>query len=158
MVWIVRSTLMSVRRHHAKTVLRVYSFLIQRERDSTYRRQRDTIASVLQDLQVRFIEVLIKIWHIPNQSQYPNIQLICCYVASTQYEANTLLPTAREGNVFTGVCKSFCTQSASWLLSHCSSLLWLGRYASYWNAFLLVKMFRLNESKIWVWQSLIHRT
>ena len=26
------------------------------------------------------------------------------------------LPTAREGNVFTGVCQSFCPQSASWLL------------------------------------------
>ena len=31
---------------------------------------------------------------------------------------------------------SVCPQSASWLLSHCSSLLQHGRYASYWNAFL----------------------
>ena len=46
------------------------------------------------------------------------------------------LPTAKEGNVFTGVCQSFCSQLASWLLSHCSSFLWRGRYASYWNAFL----------------------
>ena len=47
-----------------------------------------------------------------------------------------LLPIAREGNVFTGVCQSFCSQSASWLLGHCSSLLRRGRYASYWKAFL----------------------
>ena len=46
-----------------------------------------------------------------------------------------LLPTAREGNVFTGVCPS---QLASWLLGHCSSLLRRGRYASYWNAFLVI--------------------
>ena len=117
MVWIVRSTLTSVRRHHAKTVLHAYSFRTQHERDSTYRRRRDTIASVLQDLQVRFIEVLFKIWRIPDQSQYPTIQLIFCYLASTRYEVNTLLPTAREGNVFTGVCQSFCPQSVSWLLS-----------------------------------------
>ena len=32
---------------------------------------------------------------------------------------------------------SFCPQSASWLLGHCSSLLERGRYTSYWNAFLL---------------------
>ena len=32
---------------------------------------------------------------------------------------------------------SQCPQSASWLLDHCSSLLWRGRYASYWNGFLL---------------------
>ena len=32
---------------------------------------------------------------------------------------------------------SFYLQSASWLLVHCSSLLRRGRYASYWNAFLL---------------------
>ena len=31
-----------------------------------------------------------------------------------------------------------CPQSASWLLVHCSALLWRGRYASYWNAFLLL--------------------
>ena len=31
---------------------------------------------------------------------------------------------------------SVCPQSASWLPSHCSSLLRLGRYASYCNAFL----------------------
>ena len=29
-----------------------------------------------------------------------------------------LLPTASEGNVFRGVCQSFCSQSASWLLGH----------------------------------------
>ena len=68
------------------------------------------------------------------------------------------LPTAREGNVFTGVCQSVCLQSASWLLGHCSSLLAgssvlilvgysvtdsslipRSRYASYWNAFLFFK-------------------
>ena len=36
----------------------------------------------------------------------------------------------REGNVFTGVCQSFCPQSASWLLVHCWSLLRRCRYAS----------------------------
>ena len=45
--------------------------------------------------------------------------------------------TAREGNVFTGVCQSFRSQSASWLLSHCLSLLGCGRYASYLSAFLI---------------------
>ena len=52
------------------------------------------------------------------------------------------LPTAREGNVFTGVCHSVhsrpdaCSVTAHpcWLLDH---LLRCGRYASYWNAFLL---------------------
>ena len=34
-----------------------------------------------------------------------------------------LLPNAREGNVFTGVCQLFCSQSGSCLLGHCSSLL-----------------------------------
>ena len=47
-----------------------------------------------------------------------------------------LLPTAREANVFTGISQSFCSESTSWLLSPCSSLLQRGRYASYWNAFL----------------------
>ena len=44
--------------------------------------------------------------------------------------------TDRKGKVmFSQV--SLCPQSASWLLDHCSSLLLGGRYASYWNAFLL---------------------
>ena len=47
---------------------------------------------------------------------------------------NYFLLTAREGNVFTSVCQSFCSQSASWLLDHCSSFL---RHGQYWNAFLL---------------------
>ena len=58
------------------------------------------------------------------------------YVCSC-HKSLHLLPTARECNVFIGVCQSFSSQSTSWLLSHCSSLLWRGRYASYWNAFLL---------------------
>ena len=33
---------------------------------------------------------------------------------------------------------SVCPQSASWILVHCSALLRRGRYAFYWNAFLLV--------------------
>ena len=32
---------------------------------------------------------------------------------------------------------SVCPQSASWIQVHCSALLQRGRYASYWNAFLL---------------------
>ena len=54
-----------------------------------------------------------------------------------------ILPTAMEGNVFTGVCQSFCPQSTSWLLGHCSSmlatrsLLRRAQYESYRNAFLL---------------------
>ena len=52
-------------------------------------------------------------------------------------------PTAREGNVVTRVCDSVHNQPQGysvtahpcWLLGH--SLLWRGRYASYWNAFLL---------------------
>ena len=52
------------------------------------------------------------------------------------------LPTAREGNVFTGVCRSvysrphayWVTAHPRWLLGH---LLPCGWYASYWNAFLL---------------------
>ena len=31
-----------------------------------------------------------------------------------------------------------CPQSPSWLLDHGSALLWRGRYASYWNAFLFL--------------------
>ena len=50
------------------------------------------------------------------------------------------LPTAREDNVFTGVCHSV-HHRASWLLSHCSSLLWHGRYASYFKDFLFVNSF-----------------
>ena len=41
---------------------------------------------------------------------------------------------------------SVCPQSASWLLVHCSALLWCGRYASYWNGFLFLKKF---ESFLW---------
>ena len=33
---------------------------------------------------------------------------------------------------------SVCPQSASWILDHCSALLRHGRYASHWNAFLLL--------------------
>ena len=36
---------------------------------------------------------------------------------------------------------SFCSQLASWLLGHCSSLLRRGWYAPYWNAFLLDVIF-----------------
>ena len=49
---------------------------------------------------------------------------------------SSLLPPAREGYVFTGVCQSFCSRSASRLIGHSSSLLVRDRYASYWNAFL----------------------
>ena len=53
------------------------------------------------------------------------------------------LPTARESNVFTGVCHSvhswphayLVTAHSCWLLGH---LLQCGRYASYWNAYLLL--------------------
>ena len=55
-----------------------------------------------------------------------------------------LLPTAREGNVFTRVCDSVhnwpngysVIAHPCWLLGH--SLLRRGRYASYWNAFLFL--------------------
>ena len=60
------------------------------------------------------------------------------YLFSRTYH---LLPTATEGNVFTGVCHSVHNRSHAysvtthpyWLLGH---LLWCGRYATYWNAFL----------------------
>ena len=56
------------------------------------------------------------------------------------------LSTAREGNVFTGVCRSVhnrphaysITAHPCWLLGH---FLQCGRYASYWNAFLFEKKF-----------------
>ena len=56
------------------------------------------------------------------------------------------LPTAREGNVFIGVCHSVHNQSHAysvtahpcWLLGH---LLWRGWYASYWNAFFFFKSY-----------------
>ena len=59
----------------------------------------------------------------------------------TVVDRNTSLPTAREGNVFTGVCHSvhnwphayLVTAHPCWLLGH---LLQCGRYASYWKAFL----------------------
>ena len=45
------------------------------------------------------------------------------------------LITHRKGKViFSQVF--VCPQSASWLHDHCSTLLWCGRNASYWNAFL----------------------
>ena len=49
-----------------------------------------------------------------------------------QWDASwlNLSPTARESNGFTGVYQSFCPQSASLLLVHCSSLLRRCRYAS----------------------------
>ena len=65
--------------------------------------------------------------------------------SSTFGGANLLLPTAREGNVFTGVCQSFCSQLASWLLHNCSSL---SRYASYWECFLVWHIFCRNCMKI----------
>ena len=37
---------------------------------------------------------------------------------------------------------SVCPRSASWILVHCSALLHRGRYASYWNAFLLEFFFQ----------------
>ena len=54
-----------------------------------------------------------------------------------------LLPTEREGNVFTGVCYSVhnrphaysVTAHPCWLLGH---ILWFGRYVSFWNAFLFI--------------------
>ena len=49
--------------------------------------------------------------------------------------AKCLLPTAREGTV---LHMSVCSQSASWLLGYCSSLLLRGWYASYWNAVLSI--------------------
>ena len=56
------------------------------------------------------------------------------YATPRAVNMNRQLPTAREGNVFTGVCP----QSVSWLLVHCSALLQRGRYASYSNDFLLI--------------------
>ena len=56
--------------------------------------------------------------------------------------------TAREGNVFTGVCP----QLVSHLLDHCLSLLRRSRYASYWNAFLFPHIYspptNLQESNV----------
>ena len=45
-------------------------------------------------------------------------------------------------------CLSFCLQSASWLLGHCSSLLQCSRYASYWNAFLLPATTKLGQGYV----------
>ena len=56
-----------------------------------------------------------------------------------------LLPTAREGNVSTVVCQSSCSQMASWLLGHCSSLLWRGWYACYLNGFLFITCNRIMQ-------------
>ena len=70
--------------------------------------------------------------------------LSCLHSAISQdckCERIQLFSTARKGNVSTGVCQSFCSQLASWLLGHCPSFLWHGRYASYWNAFLFTKNF-----------------
>ena len=60
------------------------------------------------------------------------------------------LPIAREGNVFTRVCDSVhnrphgysVTVHPCWLLSH--SLLRRGRYASYWNAFLVIPIHSID--------------
>ena len=62
------------------------------------------------------------------------------------------LLTAREGNVFTGVCHSVhnrahvysVTAHPCWLLSH---LLRCGRYASYWNAFLYLHKCTFHEKE-----------
>ena len=52
-------------------------------------------------------------------------------------QINYYLATDRKGKVmFSQVF--VCPQSASWPLVHCSALLRLGRYASYWNAFLFL--------------------
>ena len=73
---------------------------------------------------------------LQNRIRFTKGSEICLW----QHFRNTcilIIPTPREGNVFTGICQSFCSQSASWLLGNCSSLLRRGQYASYWNAFLL---------------------
>ena len=49
------------------------------------------------------------------------------------------LPTAREGNIFTGICQSvslftFCIMATQSLLIFLQS----GRYTSCWNAFLFI--------------------
>ena len=69
-------------------------------------------------------------------TQSPTVWKWLSLIRRQPLRCHCLLPTAKEGNVFTGVCQSFCSQPASWLLGHCSSLLRRGRYASYWNAFL----------------------
>ena len=61
------------------------------------------------------------------------------------FEGSPLLPTARKGNVFTRICDSVhnqphgysVTAHPCWLLGH--SLLWRGRYACDWNAFLFIR-------------------
>ena len=45
---------------------------------------------------------------------------------------------------------SVCPQSASWILVHCSALLWPGRYASYSNAFLLWSIFTGTAWSPWI--------
>ena len=47
----------------------------------------------------------------------------------TKYRKRIMF-TDRKGKVM--FSQVFCSQSASWLLVHCSSLLWRGRYASSW--------------------------
>ena len=73
---------------------------------------------------------------------------------NTQY-----LPTTREGNVFIGVCQSFCSQLVSWLLGHSLSLLRRGQYTSYWNAFLftnLTSSATANASTQWILKAVFH--
>ena len=54
--------------------------------------------------------------------------------------ANLLLPTAREGNVFTRICDSVHNQPNGYSVTAYPCWL-LGHYACYWNAFLFCKMF-----------------
>ena len=73
----------------------------------------------------------------------PTVNDGCLHTFSFDMLQTTFSPTAREGNVFIHVCDSVHNQSLGylvtahpcWLLGH--SLLPHGRYAFYWNAFLL---------------------
>ena len=64
------------------------------------------------------------------QIYFANFLIICLV-----YINYVFLPTAREGNVFRGMCHSIHNQPHNYF-GHCSSFLWRRRYASYWNAFL----------------------
>ena len=77
-------------------------------------------------------------WFVIQLNNAPSGKLCMDLLASVNvFVRVSLLSTKREGNVFRGVCQSFCSQSASGLFDHCSSLLQCGRYVSCWNAFLL---------------------
>ena len=92
-----------------------------------------------------------------SNQDYPQNSTRVTYYVCLKLGLVQLLPTAREANVFTGVCHSVhnrpyaysVTAHPCWLLGHLSRC---GRYASYWNA----SLFPVGSLQIYSSSSFLH--